>query len=117
MLSRRNFLKTVVASAPLLISAKALGREGPGANEQVNVGFIGLGGRCKQIAETCLKIPGKSLRSRNRKKRPPILPQETRSTPSETSNGSHFSGPLHVPTFLEVPFRGNDAVVGFIHKL
>lgn len=58
MLSRRSFLKCAAASAPLLISAKALGVNGPGANEQVNVGLIGLGGRCREISATCLQMPG-----------------------------------------------------------
>jgi hypothetical protein len=57
MLSRRGFLKASMASAPLIISAKALGTEGPGANETVNIGLIGLGGRCHQMAQTCANIP------------------------------------------------------------
>ena len=40
------------------MSAKALGLDGPGANETVNVGLIGLGGRCKQIVKSCEGIPG-----------------------------------------------------------
>jgi len=31
--------------------------DGPGANEMVNVGLIGLGGRCRDIVATCLHIP------------------------------------------------------------
>ena len=57
MITRRGFLKTALAATPLLISPKALGLKGPGANEIVNVGLIGLGGRCRDIAGTCLKIP------------------------------------------------------------
>jgi predicted dehydrogenase len=57
MLTRRDFLKAAVASAPLLISARALGLRAPGANETVNVGLIGLGGRCRHLAETCSHIP------------------------------------------------------------
>lgn len=57
MLSRRGFLKIAAASAPMIISARALGLEGPSANEILNVGLIGLGGRCRDIAATCLKIP------------------------------------------------------------
>lgn len=53
MLNRRDFLKTAAIAAPLIISSKALGRTGAGANETVNIGLIGLGGRCKHIAETC----------------------------------------------------------------
>ena len=57
MITRRSFLKTAAASAPLVISANALGQSGAGANEQINVGLIGLGGRCQQIAKTALNIP------------------------------------------------------------
>ena len=57
MLSRRDFLKVVAASAPLIISSKALGLNGPGANDTVNIGLIGLGGRCRHLAETCSHIP------------------------------------------------------------
>ncbi|MBX7254851.1 MAG: Gfo/Idh/MocA family oxidoreductase [Candidatus Hydrogenedentes bacterium] len=57
MLSRRGFLKVAAASAPMIISARALGLEGPSANETINIGLIGLGGRCRDIAATCLKIP------------------------------------------------------------
>lgn len=57
MLTRRNFLKIAMASAPLILSSKALGVDSPGANETVNVGLIGLGGRCRQIWETCAQIP------------------------------------------------------------
>lgn len=58
MITRRGFLKAAAASVPLFISAKALGVNGPGANETVNIGLIGLGGRCKHLAETCSHIPG-----------------------------------------------------------
>jgi len=57
MLTRRDFLKATVAVPPLLVSAKALGLDGPGANETVNIGLIGLGGRCKHLAGTCAGIP------------------------------------------------------------
>ncbi|MBI5094754.1 MAG: Gfo/Idh/MocA family oxidoreductase [Candidatus Hydrogenedentes bacterium] len=57
MFTRRDFLKTTLAAAPLILSAKAFGRKGPGPNETVNVGLIGLGGRCREIAKTCLGIP------------------------------------------------------------
>jgi len=50
-------LKTAVAAAPLILSPKALGRTGAGANETVNIGLIGLGGRCRHLAETCARIP------------------------------------------------------------
>ncbi|GMW02099.1 MAG: hypothetical protein AMXMBFR84_32350 [Candidatus Hydrogenedentota bacterium] len=56
MISRRAFLG-VGGAIPLIISAKAYGLEGPGANDRVNVGLIGLGGRCQEIAKTCMGIP------------------------------------------------------------
>lgn len=56
-MNRRTFLKTAAVSAPMIASAKALGLEGPGANETVNVGLIGLGGRCKWLANTIQGIP------------------------------------------------------------
>lgn len=55
-LSRRTLLKVAAASSPLFIAARVLGRDGPGANERVNVGLIGLGGRCQSIARDCLGI-------------------------------------------------------------
>jgi hypothetical protein len=58
MFSRRSFLKGALAAAPLVISAKALGLQGPGANETVNVGLIGLGGRCRDIVQNSVGIPG-----------------------------------------------------------
>lgn len=57
MLNRRQFLKMAAASAPMLVSARALGRGGPGANDVINVGLIGLGGRCREMAQTCADIP------------------------------------------------------------
>ena len=56
-ISRRDVLKTAAAAVPLFVSAKTLGREGPSANERVNIGLIGLGGRCRGIAKDCLNIP------------------------------------------------------------
>ncbi len=55
--TRREFLKrsaaaSTVISAPLFIPASVLGRENqPGANEQVILGVIGLGGRCNQLID------------------------------------------------------------------
>lgn len=54
---RRHFLKLAV-TAPLILPARVLGREGPPPSERVTVGLIGLGGRCREIAKTCLGIPG-----------------------------------------------------------
>jgi len=50
-------LKAAASTGPLIISANAFARNKPGASEIVNVGLIGLGPRCKYLAETCAKIP------------------------------------------------------------
>jgi predicted dehydrogenase len=55
-MKRRTFL-TAAASAPFILSCQTLGRSVPGPSEQVNVGLIGLGGRCRWLTETCLGIP------------------------------------------------------------
>ena len=57
MVTRRNFLKAAVATAPLFVTARALGQNVPGANQKVNIGLIGLGGRCRYLVKTCLAIP------------------------------------------------------------
>jgi predicted dehydrogenase len=53
--SRRSFLKTTAASLATLsvASAKALA-----ANETLNVGCIGTGGRCRKLMESLAKIQG-----------------------------------------------------------
>ncbi|HBO45449.1 MAG TPA: gfo/Idh/MocA family oxidoreductase [Planctomycetaceae bacterium] len=56
--TRRELLKTAaVAAVPLFVPASVLGRQGPGPNETVQVGLIGLGGRSRDIARECLGIP------------------------------------------------------------
>jgi len=60
---RRDFLKKAAAfvagaALPTIIPAHALSAAGrPGANERVNVGIIGLGGRAREIAQTCNDVP------------------------------------------------------------
>ncbi len=62
-IDRRSFLRTTSAAAagislPCLIPSHVLGSPGrPGANERVNVGIIGLGGRACQVANTCFTVP------------------------------------------------------------
>jgi hypothetical protein len=57
MITRRQFF-TFVAGSPLFLSAAAMAKpKRPGANDTVRVGLIGLGGRCQEIAKTCLGIP------------------------------------------------------------
>lgn len=55
-ISRRDVLKGALVSAPLLVSASALGRQGPSPSDRVNVGLIGLGGRAHTIAQESLGI-------------------------------------------------------------
>lgn len=55
--TRRDFLKTAAAAsaaigAPTFIPARVLGRDGtPSANEQIIIGVIGVGGRCRQLID------------------------------------------------------------------
>ncbi len=58
MMNRRSFLKSAIAVSPLLVSPNVLGVNTPGANETINVGIVGLGGRSRDITATCLGIPG-----------------------------------------------------------
>jgi predicted dehydrogenase len=56
-LSRRKFLKRASAASsalalPMFVPARVLGREGAlGANEEVLIGFIGTGGRARQLMD------------------------------------------------------------------
>ncbi len=61
---RRSFLRTTSAAAvaglalPYLIPSRVLaGPNRPGADDKVNVGIIGLGGRAQDIANTCFQVP------------------------------------------------------------
>lgn len=58
---RRRFLAAASGAAlglPYLIPANVLGLNGkPGANDRVHVGVIGLGGRARGVAQTCLGVP------------------------------------------------------------
>jgi hypothetical protein len=63
-LNRRSFLRTAAAGAtaaialPDWVPSRVLGAVGqPGANEVVNVGLIGLGGRARALTKTCLDVP------------------------------------------------------------
>jgi hypothetical protein len=62
MINRRTFLQQSASasaiSLPYFIPSGVLARPGrPGANERVQVGIIGLGGRARDIAKTCLDVP------------------------------------------------------------
>ncbi len=61
-MGRRAFLRksasTAAISLPYLIPSGVLARPGrPGANDRVHVGIIGLGGRARDIAKTCVDVP------------------------------------------------------------
>src|SRR5438874_12363883 len=57
-LSRRNFLATsaatVAATSALTLPASA---QPLGANERVNIGLIGTGGRCRHLMQALAKVP------------------------------------------------------------
>ncbi len=55
-MKRRTFLKAA-ALAPMILSPQALGREGPGPNDRVKVGLIGLGRRCWSVTGVALDVP------------------------------------------------------------
>lgn len=58
--TRRQVLQAAGAAfaVPYLVPSHVLGWAGqPGANERVHVGIIGLGGRARDIAQTCLAVP------------------------------------------------------------
>ena len=56
-LTRRDALVTCAAAAPLFVSAKTLGLDGPSPSDRVRVGLIGLGGRCIGLSAHCLGVP------------------------------------------------------------
>ncbi len=58
MMNRRDFLRTTAGLFPLIASTRALGINGPGPNERVRIGIIGLGGRARQLAQTTFPLPG-----------------------------------------------------------
>ena len=60
-MKRRTFLKSTAALAPMILSPRALGREGPGPNDQVNVGVIGLGRRAWAVTGSSLEVPGMNI--------------------------------------------------------
>src|SRR5579862_2414077 len=56
-LSRRKFLAasaTVAATSALTLSASA---QPIGANERINIGLIGTGGRCRHLMPALAKVP------------------------------------------------------------
>jgi predicted homoserine dehydrogenase-like protein len=61
-LGRRAFLQISAVAGfalPTLVSTRAISAPGRlGANDRVNVGIIGLGGRAQEIARTCARIDG-----------------------------------------------------------
>jgi len=58
--TRRDVLKAggATLAIPYVLTSQALGQAGqPGANERLNIGIIGLGGRARALAGTCALIP------------------------------------------------------------
>ena len=53
--SRRDFLKVATTTGALLALPANLAR---GANETINVGLIGVGGRCRHLMGALAKVPG-----------------------------------------------------------
>jgi predicted dehydrogenase len=53
---RRNFLKTTAAGASALTLTAASAGRVLGANEQVRIAFLGVGGRCQQHIDSILKM-------------------------------------------------------------
>lgn len=63
-ISRRGFLAATTTTAAVAASGRAtkastasVSRPRISPNEKVNVGMIGLGGRCRHLAEECKGIP------------------------------------------------------------
>jgi predicted dehydrogenase len=53
-LSRRRFLSTATAAGALALPAAARAQ---GANERLNIGLIGTGGRCRHLMQALAKVP------------------------------------------------------------
>lgn len=51
-MNRRNFVKSAAALAPMFVPRHALSQAGrPGANDRINVGLIGFGGRARFLMQ------------------------------------------------------------------
>jgi len=56
-LSRRNFIKTsAIAASAAAVGTRRVARGYP-ANEKVQIGWIGIGGRCRRLMTEMLKVP------------------------------------------------------------
>src|SRR4051812_23639806 len=53
---RRDFLKTTAAGATALSLTAASAKRVLGANERVNIAFLGVGGRCQQHIDVILEL-------------------------------------------------------------
>jgi predicted dehydrogenase len=53
-LSRRRFLQTTASASALALPASA---QALGANERLNIGLIGTGGRCRHLMQALAKVP------------------------------------------------------------
>jgi predicted dehydrogenase len=57
--NRREFLESLgIGAAGLITAGYAATASGFAANETINIGCIGTGGRCRKLMETVVKIPG-----------------------------------------------------------
>src|SRR5262245_15391713 len=54
--SRRSFIKTTAAAGTVsLLAGPAIGAQG--ANERINIGLIGTGGRCRHLMQALARVP------------------------------------------------------------
>src|SRR5438067_3924224 len=56
-LSRRSFLASTAATAAASSLALPASAQPLGANERVNIGLIGTGGRCRHLMQALAKVP------------------------------------------------------------
>src|SRR5437660_8017964 len=56
-LSRRGFLTTSAAATAASALALPASAQPVGANERINIGLIGTGGRCRHLMQALAKVP------------------------------------------------------------
>jgi predicted dehydrogenase len=60
-LSRRSFLTASAATAASSALALPASAQPVGANERINIGLIGTGGRCRHLMQALAKVPGTAM--------------------------------------------------------
>jgi predicted dehydrogenase len=60
-LSRRSFLKSSAAATAGWAVLQAASERARGANERLNIGLIGIGGRCRQLVPALARVPNVRL--------------------------------------------------------